>query len=168
MRLVFYTLLFLFIAVPFVELAILLYLASRFDPCATFLLVITTGALGAWLARRQGLHAWRRIHAELSAGTMPTDAVVDAVLIFVAGAFLMTPGVLTDAAGFFLLLPWGRRLVKRALTAWFRSRFNVVAAASGAAFRSAETQRDDGVVIDSHVVDGQPGPGDKRPRDESP
>ncbi len=71
--------------------------------------------LGAWLARRQGLGVVRQVQAEMADGQIPAGPVVDGVLILIAGAVLMTPGLLTDLFGFFLLVPAGRRLVKNHL-----------------------------------------------------
>jgi UPF0716 protein FxsA len=56
---------------------------------------------------------------------MPTQALLDAVMIFLAGALLLTPGILTDLIGFSLLVPQGRRLYRQAITHWIRSRFRI-------------------------------------------
>lgn len=102
----------LFIVVPIVELGLLLRLGEWMGALPTLGLIITTGALGAYLARRQGLGVLRRAQEEMDAGRLPAGQLVEGLLIFVAGALLMTPGVLTDAFGFFCLIPAGRRLLK--------------------------------------------------------
>ena len=143
----FLKLFFLLVTVPLVELVILLALSSYvLGFASTLALVLLTGLVGAWLAQWQGTLAFSRIRQDLAAGIMPTDSVIDAVLIFFAGAFLMTPGILTDLLGFTLLVPLGRRLVKRFLTNWFKSHFNIetVEPPRGA------VKEDD--VIDSHTV----------------
>ncbi len=89
-------LLLLFIFVPLVELALLLYLADTTSWQLTLGLVVATGVFGTALARSQGWRAWSRIRDELAAGRMPAEPLLDAVLIFVAGALLLTPGILTD------------------------------------------------------------------------
>ena len=98
----------LFILVPLVELALLLYLADASSWQFTLLLVIATGVIGTLLAREQGWRTWTRIRDELAAGRMPADSLLDGVLIFIAGALLLTPGVLTDLLGISLLVPWCR------------------------------------------------------------
>lgn len=100
-----------FVLVPLAELALLLYLAEIFSWQRTLLLVIVTGVLGTLLARSQGWRTWVRIRDELAAGRMPAESLLDAVLIFVAGALLLTPGVLTDALGISLLIPPVPRLL---------------------------------------------------------
>ena len=118
-------LLFLFISIPLVELALLLWIAKETDLWFTLALVLVTGFVGAWLARLQGWHTYVRIQRDINSGRMPTDSLVDAVMIFVAGALLLTPGVLTDALGISLLLPTCRRFYRWWLKNWFQSRFEV-------------------------------------------
>jgi UPF0716 protein FxsA len=108
----------LFIVVPLIELFLLIELGQRIGVAATLALIVCTGVLGAWLARRQGLGVIARVREELAAGKLPTAAALDGVLILVAGAVLMTPGVLTDVFGFFCLTPPGRRVIKRLLKRW--------------------------------------------------
>lgn len=111
----FVRLLLLFTVVPLLELFLLLQIGRLVGPVPTIGLVLVTGALGAWLARSQGLQVLQRARGQWSQGEMPTEALVDGVLIFVAGAVLLTPGLLTDLAGFFLLTPFGRAWVRKEL-----------------------------------------------------
>ena len=112
-------LIFLFVAVPLVELAIFLQVAQVIGLLPTIALVVTTGVAGAALARHQGLRAFLAVQQELAAGRLPGRALLDGLSILVGGAFLLTPGILTDIAGFSLLVPLSRRwlqaVVKRRL-----------------------------------------------------
>ena len=112
-------LLLLFIGIPIVELFLLLEIGSRIGISATLALIVGTGVLGAWLVRLQGLGVLRHVRAETAAGRMPAGALVDGIIILIAGAVLMTPGVLTDAFGFACLIP----AVRRAFKGWLRRRF---------------------------------------------
>ena len=141
----FLKLLLLFVAIPLVELFLLLVISEYFlGALATIGLVLVTGFVGAWLAQWQGTRAFGRIRTDLASGKMPTDAVIDAVLIFIAGAFLMTPGILTDAAGFGLLIPGGRKVVKSYFSRWFQRHFKVESFQANLA--------GDSDVIDSYTV----------------
>ena len=111
---------------PLVELMILLRLADLINWKRTFALVVLTGVLGAWLARREGLAALTRIQSDLDKGVAPTGPVVDAVLILVAGVVLVTPGVLTDLIGFALLIAPIRRYVRRRATKAFKAQVTVL------------------------------------------
>lgn len=102
----------LFVTVPLLELYLLLLVGRYMGLFPTLALVLGTGFLGAWLAQSQGASTFARIRQDLDAGRMPTDSLADALLILIAGAVLLTPGLLTDAAGFFLLVPPGRRWVR--------------------------------------------------------
>ncbi len=115
MRLLFAKLLLLFTVVPLVELLLLLEIGRRMGTLATLLLIVGTGVIGALLAKRQGLGVVRRVQAELAAGQLPAATIVDGVIIVVAGALLITPGVLTDIAGFSCLVPLTRRLIRAML-----------------------------------------------------
>ncbi len=108
-------LLLLFIAVPAVELILLIEIGQRIGPLATIGLIMGTGIVGASLARQQGISTFARLRRDLEDGRLPAEPIVDGVLILVAAAVLITPGVLTDLFGFLLLVPACRRLVKRSL-----------------------------------------------------
>ena len=112
-------LLLLFIVVPAVELALLIEVGARIGTGATIGLIVVTGIVGASLARREGLRVLSRVQSDLDSGVVPGDAVVDALMILVAGALLVTPGILTDAFGFLCLVPAFRDGVK----GWLRRRF---------------------------------------------
>lgn len=139
-------LLLLFILVPLVELILLMYVADQTHWWFAASLVIVTGIIGTLLARSQGYRTYRRIHASMSQGQIPTDALIDAAMIFVAGALLLTPGMLTDAFGLSLLVPPCRRWYRRRLVNWFRARFT---------FQSESSEGPpppNSKVIDSYVV----------------
>jgi UPF0716 protein FxsA len=111
----FLRLLLLFTVVPLIELFLLVKLGTVIGIGATVLIVICTGVLGAWLARWQGLGVLRRLSEDMKGGRLPTDALIDGLLILIAGAVLLTPGLITDALGFLLLVPKGRAMVRKAI-----------------------------------------------------
>lgn len=112
----------LFTVVPLLELWLLVQLSLHTGILTTIALVLVTGALGATLARQQGVETLRRIRSETTKGHLPTDELLDGVLILVAGAVLLTPGIITDAFGFLLLIPPFRSPVKRWLVKHFKNR----------------------------------------------
>lgn len=105
-------LLLLFIGMPVLELYLLVRLSQLVGFGTALLIVIGTGMLGAWLARQQGLQTLAGIQQELNEGRMPAGRLLDGVLILLAAAVLITPGLLTDIAGFALLLPPVRAVVR--------------------------------------------------------
>ncbi len=120
----FFRLLLLFTTIPLIELALLVEIGQHLGAPATVALVLFTGVLGAGLAKSQGVKTLARLQAELQQGRMPTDALLDGLMIFVAGAVLLTPGLLTDVFGFLLLVPAGRGVVRRAVAKRLRQRFS--------------------------------------------
>ncbi len=111
---------FILTMIPFVELYLLVKFTERFDFGTTVLMIIGTGLLGAYLSKQQGAHAMMEIRRQMSQGQMPTEALFDGMMIFVAGILLVTPGVLTDLLGILLLVPPIRRIVRMILVAEFK------------------------------------------------
>jgi len=102
----------LFIGVPIIELAILIKIGQLLGLGYTLGLVILTGILGAYLTRWQGFITLRKIQEDVNNGRMPTDRLIDGVLILCSGILLLTPGLITDLIGFIGLIPFSRNLVK--------------------------------------------------------
>lgn len=102
----------LFTILPAIELALLIHIGTYLGAPNTILVIIFTGVLGAYLARLQGFLVIRNIQRQLEQGKMPTEEMLDGLMIFVGGIVLLTPGFITDLLGFLLLIPWTRLLIK--------------------------------------------------------
>jgi len=109
----------LFIVVPIIEIVLLLQLGQWIDVLPTIALILTTGIVGASLAKAQGARVLATIKGRLAKGEVPGDDLVDGFLILVAGILLVTPGLLTDVTGISLLVPWTRAVVRRRLKVYF-------------------------------------------------
>ncbi len=105
-------LLLIFIAVPVVELILIVEIGQRIGSINTIGLIMGTGIVGAWLARQQGISTLARLRRDLDEGRLPAEPIIDGVLILLAAAVLIAPGVLTDLMGFICLVPACRRLLK--------------------------------------------------------
>ena len=81
----------------------------------TIALLVLVSVVGAWLAKREGIGVWLRMQEQVAAGRMPGIELLDAFLILLAGALLLTPGFVTDVLAIVLLIPPGRALVRRGL-----------------------------------------------------
>ena len=109
----------LFVLVPLAELTLLVAIDRRVGIGWTLALVLTTGVIGANLVRRQGRQVWASFRLRLDRGEIPDTELAHGAMLLVAGALLITPGVLTDAVGFALLVPWVREFVRlRFLRRW--------------------------------------------------
>lgn len=151
----------LFVVIPITELFLLFEFASRTSAGWAIALVVLTGLVGYWLAQSQGLRTYRRIQSDLLAGKIPTDALLDGMMIFLAGAFLLTPGILTDLVGFSLLIPVSRSYYRRIVLGWVKSRFTWRQMGGGSFHSSFFSQDapDSSEIVDAEVdqttVDGK-------------
>ena len=109
----------LFVVVPVAELALLVWAGGRIGFWPTVGTVLVTALVGSWLARREGMAAWGRVQSSLAQGSVPGTALIDGLIILVAGALLLTPGFLTDLAGLAGLVPASRSLIRKTLAARF-------------------------------------------------
>ncbi len=108
-------LLLVFILVPIVEIYFLIKVGDVIGALPTVLLVVFTAFLGVFLLRWQGLSTLYRVQTSLERGELPASAMVEGLLLLIAGALLLTPGFVTDAIGFALLVPTLRQQLARFL-----------------------------------------------------
>lgn len=118
--------LFLFIImIPAAEIGLLMFSGNMIGILPTFLLIILTGIVGAYLAKQQGLETIRKAQEEMRYGNMPGDAILDGICVLIGGTLLLTPGFVTDIAGLLLLIPFTRvyfkKLIGKALMKWFNN-----------------------------------------------
>ena len=109
-----------FTLIPFCEIYLLIKIGNYLGAFNTILIVIVTGFLGAYLAKLQGIKTMMRVRESLNRGELPAEEMLDALLIFVAGIVLLTPGFITDVAGIGILVPNTRSWFKR----WLRRKFD--------------------------------------------
>ena len=108
-------LLLIFIGLPILELVLLFEVHGIVGFLPTVLLVFATGIVGATLVRQQGIQTLFNIRQELALGNLPAPQMIDGIMILISGAFLITPGLLTDTLGFALLIPTVRTLIRTAI-----------------------------------------------------
>jgi UPF0716 protein FxsA len=105
----------LFIALPLAELYVILKVGDAIGAVWTILLLAADSVLGSLLLRAQGRSVWQRFNNALAEGKMPHREVIDGVLVIFGGAFLITPGFITDIVGLLLLLPPTRSVIRSAV-----------------------------------------------------
>lgn len=103
------------LAIPLADAAFLVWVAGEIGAVATVALVVLTGLVGMLLVRAEGRHALHGLERKLARGDLPTDELLDGALLVAAGAFLLTPGLVTDTLGFLLALPPTRYPVRKLL-----------------------------------------------------
>ena len=122
----FLKLLTIFILVPILELSLLLRIGSKIGFEATLAIILLTAFIGAILTRTQGSKALSSFRNALAAGKLPHREALDGLLILLAGAVLLTPGFLTDTAGFLLLFAPTRAAIRDRLSAYLKKRIQII------------------------------------------
>jgi UPF0716 protein FxsA len=130
------------------EMATFFWVESRVGLAAALALALATALIGSVVVRRVGLSALERFTRRLQQGGLPGRELGDGAMILVAGAFLISPGFVTDTLGFLLLLPPVRELLYRAVSKRLSARMAVVS--SG--FQTFET----GSFGEGEVIDVDP------------
>ena len=113
----------LFVVVPVLEIYVLIQVGQVIGAWWTILLLVADGFLGSWLMKREGTRAWKSLRQALDARRMPARELADGALILVGGTLLLTPGFISDVAGFFCVLPFTRPIARRGLTRFLTRKF---------------------------------------------
>ena len=114
----------LFTLVPVLELWLLIEVGKIIGTWPTVLIVASTGFFGVMLAKSQGLSVIRRLTSDMEMGDLPGEQLMDGACILVGGAFLLTPGLVTDALGFSLLIPFTRRFIKNIVRRYLKRKMD--------------------------------------------
>ncbi len=104
-----------FIIFPILEIALLIKVGTHIGVLNTILLILGTGAVGAFMARIQGFIILQKISESLNRGVMPSEEILDGALVLAGGVCLLDPGIIGDIMGVILLAPWTRALVRQLL-----------------------------------------------------
>lgn len=115
----------LFVVIPIVELYVVIQVAGWIGAGATIGLMLLFMAAGVLLVKYEGLGLWARFRAQIDRGVVPTDELIDGLLILVAGVLFVLPGFISDLVGLLLLVPPLRTLVRKGLIRRYRGRFQV-------------------------------------------
>ncbi|WP_319825186.1 FxsA family protein [Thalassovita sp.] len=137
-------LLFAFVAVPIVEIALFIQVGGAIGTWPTLGIVVLTAILGTWLVRAQGRMAIGNLQRSFSELNDPTEPLAHGAMVLISGVLLLTPGFFTDAVGFALLVP----AVRTAVSQYLRKRIRVQTFAMG----GAQTRHP---AADADTIDGQ-------------
>jgi len=121
----FLVLLALFVAVPLVEIYVIIQVGQAIGAWWTILLLVLDSIFGTWLIRHEGSRAWEALRVALDSGRMPARELADGALILIGGTLMLAPGFVTDAFGVLMILPFTRPAFRRALTGVVTSRLVV-------------------------------------------
>ncbi len=131
----------LLVITPIVELWLILKVGSTIGATLTIFLIILTAILGAAMLRKQGFSALFRARQKIEEGQLPAKEMAEGLMLAISGALMLTPGFVTDAIGFSLLVPW----VRNRLISNFQGSF--VFTASGQHGQDYYSSKDESSVI---------------------
>lgn len=108
----------LFILIPLLEIWLIIQVGSQIGALSTIGLIVLTAVIGVALLRQQGLATLNKVQRQMQAGELPATGMLEGMLLFFAGALLLTPGFFTDTIGFILLMP----PLRKAIALWVLER----------------------------------------------
>ncbi|MGD8784451.1 MAG: FxsA family protein [Thioalkalispiraceae bacterium] len=112
----------LFILTPLIEIYLFIEIGSVIGALQTILLIVITAVIGVALLRHQGLSTMQKVQTQMQHGELPAVGMIEGMMLFFAGALLLTPGFFTDAIGFLFLIP----PLRKALALWFLERSGTI------------------------------------------
>lgn len=141
----------MFALVAIAEMATFFWVESRIGLAWALALALATAIIGSYLVRRAGLSVLGRIRHKLNQAQLPGRELSDGAAILVSGAFLISPGFITDTLGFLLLLPPTRDLIYRVVSKRLSSRVTVMASD----FQTPPRDTIQGEIIDIDPTDAE-------------
>ncbi|MFB9732660.1 FxsA family protein [Ornithinimicrobium kibberense] len=159
------------LALPLVELVVLVLVGQQIGFWWTLALVVGVGLVGAWLGRRESGRTYRALQEAVRSGRPPADEVTDAILVMIGAFLLVLPGFVSDLLGLAAVLPFTRPTARRLFQAAVARQADRVTAgmvggpgAAGTSWGSpTRTRRGGGEVIEGEVVEETPPPGTTAP-----
>ena len=112
------------IAMPVVEIIVLLLSGNLIGFWPTLFLIVAKGLIGAYLAKRQGMETWKKAQEQIRYGMMPGNEIIDGICIFIGAALLLSPGLISDIMGLILVFPPTRNLLKPIVIRFIMNRMN--------------------------------------------
>ena len=101
----------IFIGIPILEIILMIEIGGRIGALNTVLLTFLTAITGIYFARREGLKTVQTGILNLYKNRLPVFEIVSGASIAIAALLLIVPGFFTDGVGFFLLIPFTRKII---------------------------------------------------------
>lgn len=147
-----FLLLLVFIGTPIAEIAMFIKVGGLIGLLPTLVTIVATAVVGTAILRRQGIAVLSEAQKSMDDGRLPIDSVIHGLFLLVAGVLLLTPGFLTDALGFALLVPPVRLAIARWLLEQLRGSDRVHVHTVNMGGFSPKATRGTGPVIEGEAV----------------
>ena len=100
----------LFIGLPALEIFLLIKIGGQVGALNTVALIFLTAIIGIYFAKLQGIQTLKAGMINLYQNKMPVYEMMSGASIAFAALLLIIPGFFTDLIGFFLLIPFTRKI----------------------------------------------------------
>lgn len=137
----------LFILTPLIEIYLFIKVGTAIGALPTILLILVTAVIGVAMLRQQGLSTFQKVQTQMQHGEIPAVGMLEGMMLFFAGALLLTPGFFTDTIGFILLVP----PLRKALALWFLERSGTIVKMHS----EHHTYQNGSSTKDSHYIEGE-------------
>ena len=112
----------LFIIIPLIEVILFITIGKHIGLLNTIIIILITGIIGAFLVKNQGITILNKAAEEIKLNKIPIFSIFEGIAVFVAGAFLLTPGFFTDCIGFAVFLKPVQSFISLKAKNYFQSR----------------------------------------------
>ena len=103
------TVLLLIIAVPVVEIFLMIKIGQNIGALGTIALIFLTAIIGMYFAKLEGINTLRSGINNLYKNKIPIYEMISGASIAFGAMLLIIPGFITDFFGFLLLIPFTRK-----------------------------------------------------------
>ncbi|VAW96753.1 FxsA protein [hydrothermal vent metagenome] len=132
----------LFILTPILEIYLFIEIGSEIGALSTIALIALTAIVGVALIRYQGLSTLQNVQRQMQQGQIPAVGLLEGIMLFFAGALLLTPGFFTDTLGFIILIP----PIRKSLALWILERSGTIVKMDPGQPRQADS---------NHLIEGE-------------
>ena len=100
----------LFIGLPALEIYLFIEVGGQIGALNTLVLIFFTAIVGLYFAKLQGIQTLKSGMVNVYQNKIPIYEMISGASIAVAALLLIIPGFFTDFVGFFLLIPFTRKI----------------------------------------------------------
>jgi|TARA_B100000787_G_C16095093_1_gene250770 UPF0716 protein FxsA len=114
------TLLILIIGLPILEITLMIKIGQQIGAFNTILIIFFSAVVGIYYAKVEGINTIKSGMTNLYQNKIPFYEVLSGASIALAAILLILPGFISDTIGFFLLIPFTRKII---INLWLKNKF---------------------------------------------
>ena len=114
------TLLLIVIGFPTIEIILMIKIGQQIGAFNTILVILFTATVGIYYAKIEGINTIKSGMANLYKNKIPFYEMLSGASITIAAFLLILPGFISDMIGFFLLIPFTRKII---INLWLKNKY---------------------------------------------